>query len=104
MIVASDNDSYLFCKTKHIIAITSEKEYIRIFNPKRSCLLTGSLCSIIDELPNYFIKPHKSYIINMKRIKKIRPLTRKKYLLTMENGMEIPLTKTTFQEIIEYFK
>ncbi|MFC1898567.1 LytTR family transcriptional regulator DNA-binding domain-containing protein, partial [Candidatus Cloacimonadota bacterium] len=67
-IIIIDGNTHIFCKINEIVLIKSDKDYIRIYNPEASCLILGTLNRICEELPNYFIRAHKSYIINIKKI------------------------------------
>lgn len=101
--IMKDKGIQIFCKISEIVFIKSEGDYIRIYNPKPSCLIIGTLKKISQQLPDYFILSHKSYIINIKRIKKCKKIIKNKYCLIMDNNMEIPLAKTAITKINVFF-
>ena len=102
-VIIINNNTHSFSKINDIIIIKSEDEYIRIYNPKKSCLILGTLSKIINELPNYFIKSHRSNIINITKIKEIKTITKKRYTAIMINNMEIPLIKSALIKIKAFF-
>lgn len=79
---------------KHLYRIT------KLHTPTNSYLLRTKISSVYKQLdhPN-FIVPHKAFIVNMERIKKI---THKNLLL--ENDITIPLSQKRASNIRKYYK
>ncbi|TAI49159.1 LytR/AlgR family response regulator transcription factor [Flagellimonas allohymeniacidonis] len=48
--------------------IESLKDYIRIHLPNESLVIKEQLGKIIEQLPSYFIRIHRSYVVNSKKI------------------------------------
>jgi two-component system LytT family response regulator len=51
-----------------------------------------SLASILD--PKIFQRVHRSTIVNVKRVRRLRPHTNGEYFLTLEDGQEIKLSRS----------
>jgi DNA-binding LytR/AlgR family response regulator len=71
---------------------------VRIHTTNNSIITKDRISSFIKKLPSYFIRVHRSYIINSK---KIASLTAKDVVLL--GGMEIPIG-ISYKEIIESIK
>ena len=93
----------LFSSIEDIVYIKSEKEYLRIYNPTPTDCILGALCKTEKDLPEYFIKAHRSYIINIKKIQEIKFIDRRKYRALMCNGDEIPLTADAYKQIMTLY-
>jgi len=102
-IIIIDGCTHSFCKINEIVLIKSEKDYIRIYKPDASCLVLGTLNRICTELPSFFVRSHRSYIINIKKIKEIIVLSKSRYLAIMSNNMEIPITRSALLDITDFF-
>ena len=65
-----EKGEHTFYCVDEIVCIKSEEDYFRIYHPKPSCLIKGALKKISINLPNHFIISHKSYTVNIKRVRK----------------------------------
>lgn len=98
-----NKETQIFCKIDEIICIKSEGNYIRIYHPKPSCLIMGSLKETITRLPDYFIISHKSYIVNIKRISMCNRISSHKFRIIMDNKKNIPISKSALSKINDLF-
>ena len=78
----------LVIKIQSIIYIEKigSKSYIYTLSDTYSCTIT--LDSLLDELPNHFIKCHRSYIVNKEFISTV---DHKKKSIIFENGLKCPI-------------
>ena len=102
-IIIINRDTQVLCKIDEIVLIKSENDYVRVYSPDTSCLILGTLKRICQELPDYFIISHRSYIVNIKKIKEIKAITKKRYLAIMMNNIEVPLTNSALNKINAFF-
>jgi DNA-binding LytR/AlgR family response regulator len=79
--------------------IKSEGNYIRIFHSKGSVLTLGSLSKFIEELPDYFVRCHRSYLVNVKKVNSIHSES-----IEVVDGHEIPLTSAHKEEVLGMIK
>ena len=98
------NDKYLLLKTgkeickipiKDIVYIESFGRIVEIHlinNVKKP--FYNKISNIIDLLPNNFIRTHKSYIVNLNKVKKYN-----KKEITMDNNTIIPISRLKYSEI-----
>jgi DNA-binding LytR/AlgR family response regulator len=97
-IFVNSNKRMIRIEFDSILYIDSIKDYVRIHTTNNSIITKDRISSFIKKLPSYFIRVHRSYIINSK---KIASLTAKDVVLL--GGMEIPIG-ISYKEIIESIK
>jgi DNA-binding LytR/AlgR family response regulator len=86
-------DIYLL-DPQEIIAFQAEGELVRIITASEKYLAEGSLKSLEQELdPARFRRVHRASIINTDHIRRISPLSSKRWLLKMSNGFEAIVSK-----------
>jgi len=72
--------------------VQAEGEYVRLFVRDQSYLHRASIGSIAARLdPNRFMRVHRSYVVRLDLIAKIRRKMAGSYLLALNDGREIPL-------------
>jgi len=54
-------------------------------------------------LPNNFLRVHRSFIVNMNQVKKIKINEGSRYALYIDEQLEIPVGRTKYKEVKEYF-
>jgi len=81
-----------------ILYIDSIKDYVRIHTVTDTIVTKDKISSFVQKLPSHFLRVHRSYIIN---VRKIASLTSKDVVLL--DGMEIPIG-TSYKEIIKLIK
>lgn len=61
---------YVSLSISDIIYIKGMSEYVQIFlHSRKSAVVHTSMKQMLEQLPDYFLQVHRSYIVNMKRIK-----------------------------------
>lgn len=76
-----------------ITHLKAEEKYIRVFtNNGKSYLSDGSLGKLEERLPNYFIRVHRSFIINQNCIKEVRKFFKGKLILVLNDMKETAIT------------
>jgi DNA-binding LytR/AlgR family response regulator len=101
MLINCKND--LFSNIDDIVFIKSDDVYVNVYNPQETELILGSLRNIIKELPEYFIRCHQSYIINIKKLITINKCEPGKYTAIMDNKISVPLTCEAYKKIQAVF-
>lgn len=76
-----------------ILFLESEGHIIIIQTKDGSCRCYGRLDKFLEELPDYFVQSHKSYVVNMKEIRSIE-----RSWLEMEQGMRLPISKNRYRD------
>ena len=75
--------------------IESEGNYVRLHLPGESYSLREPLGAIEARLdPSQFMRIHRSHIVNISLIKELRPWFTGEYIVRMQSGKELTLTRT----------
>ena len=86
-------DQYLL-DPADVIAFVAEGEVVRIVTGQQKYLASQTLKTIEEKLPTPpFRRIHRGTIINTDHIRKISPLSSKRWLLRLSNGMEAVVSK-----------
>ena len=94
-IFVNSNKRMIRIEFGNILFIDSIKDYVRIHTPNDTIITKDKISSFVERLPSYFLRVHRSYIINTG---KIASLTSKDIVLL--GGMEIPIG-ASYKEIIK---
>lgn len=91
----------LFVKVelKEIICFKSDKNYIEVITKDKQYIIRSTLANLLSELPNnMFVKVHKSYIVNLKKMVAIN------HEIVIIDELEIPLTETYRKGLLQGLK
>lgn len=97
-IFVNSNKKMIRIEFNNILFIDSIKDYVRIHTVNDTIITKDKISSFVQRLPSYFLRVHRSYIINTR---KIAALTSKDVVLL--GGMEIPIG-ASYKEIIKLIK
>ena len=91
-----------FVKIEEIDWIEAADYYARIHAGGRSHLLRESLASLEEKLDSeQFARVHRSAIVNMDRVKEMRPLFKGSHALVLEDGTQLWLSRQRRAELEE---
>ena len=83
--------------------VQAEGEYVRLFVRDQSYLHRASIGSIAARLdPNRFMRVHRSYVVRLDLIAKIRRKTAGGYSLLLTGGTEIPLGRLYRADLLRH--
>jgi two-component system, LytTR family, response regulator len=84
------NGRILFLKTADIDWIESEDNYVRLHRKKESYLVRETLSGLADKLaPGKFLRIRRSTLVNIGRVKELRPLFNREYIIVLEDGQQL---------------
>lgn len=97
---APDEDTSLIIKSEqgrvviphsriYYLEAREKKVFVRLLREEYA--FYGTLGRLEDELPDYFVKTHRSYVVNGRMIERIRPSDN---LITLRDGFVIPLSRS----------
>lgn len=93
----TDKQSLLFISKKQMEAVScnslfyleSKAHIVRLYTESGTVSVYERLASLSGQLPSSFLQCHKSYIVNMDKIRRIE-----KRQITLQNEAEIPISKS----------
>ncbi len=97
-ICVKTNGRIVFVDMKSICWIESAGNYVQIRLDRPSAsefLVRDTLQSFEQQLDGrYFVRIHRSIIVNSSRIKELKPWYTGEYIVTLDNGKELTLSRT----------
>lgn len=104
-LLVKGKESMSFIPIPDIVLIQRENNATVIYTEKDSYITSASLADLEKKLdPGQFLRSHKSYIINLSRIRKIEPYGRWTYVVHFQGRKEDALlTAEKFEEIKKRF-
>lgn len=85
-------------RTKDVLYFESEKRTIILHGRQENWKVYRKLDDIQKIVPDYFLRCHQSYLVNMNEIKTIRP-----FRIEMVQGELIPVSRPKYTETKNYF-
>jgi two-component system, LytTR family, response regulator len=105
-IFIKDDDKCHLVTLESILYFESCKNHVRIFFDQQSAFIKKSLTQIEERLPTkFFFRANRQYIVNLQAIKTIEEDIRDGYLMTMNNGMTIDISRrqaTDLKELLSF--
>ena len=100
-ITLKDSGKLIITPVESILFCQGAGDYVEVTLPEKTILHSGSLSGISKELPNYFIKVHRSYLANAKHIKHMKRLSSGIGELELSNGQIIPVSRRLLPKLKE---
>jgi len=93
-IVGRTGDEYFLLDLDEILAFQAERELVWIVTAKQRLLATQSLRSLEMRLTEpQFQRVHRNSIVNVNHIRKMSALSSQRWLITLNNGLQIVVSK-----------
>ena len=81
-------------KRSSILYVMAYGDYLRVFADSGRYLARGTLAEVERRFDaNGFLRVHRRYLVNLRRVTEIRPLLNGTALLMFENGGEVPVAR-----------
>ncbi|OJJ22954.1 hypothetical protein BKI52_00960 [marine bacterium AO1-C] len=97
-IYVNTNRKYTKVLFEEVLYIESIKDYIQIHTEREPVMTKEKISEFTDQLPAYFLRIHRSYIVNTK---KITAFTQQDIEI---NQLEIPIGISYKQEVLKFLK
>jgi two-component system LytT family response regulator len=87
----------LFLRTDEIDWIAAEDNYVGIHVGRDTYLLRNTMASMEERLdPTMFLRIHRSTIVNLDRIRELKPLFHGDYSVLLQDGTKLTLARTYY--------
>lgn len=100
-ITLKDSGKIIMIGVENILFCQGAGDYVDVVLPEETILHSGSLSHIITELPSYFIKVHRSYLVNAKHIAHMRRLPSGTGEIELVSGHVIPVSRRLMPKLKE---
>jgi two-component system LytT family response regulator len=93
-IAVKNNGSIVFLKLEEIDWFGAADNYVSVHRGRETHMVRATMAELEAKLdPATFLRIHRSAIVNLDRVKELRPWFRGDYLLVLRDGTELTLTK-----------
>jgi DNA-binding LytR/AlgR family response regulator len=93
-VVGQLNDEYFLLSTEEVLAFQAEGEITWIITAKQRFMATHNLKSMEIRLQSSnFRRIHRNALVNVDQIRKLSMLTSQRWLVTLNNGQELIVSK-----------
>jgi len=86
----------IFIRIDEIDWIEADANYVRLHvNGRESYLFRKTISKIAAELDSSrFVRIHRSYIVNVSRIRELQPCNSGEFIVSLRDGKELPCSRT----------
>lgn len=101
-IVVKYNGNIKIIPAEEIFYIEAFDDYVKIFTEK-DCFLKKKTMSELEKQLNEseFMRCHRSFIIQLKKVTRVEPYEKLKYLALLANGKKIPISRSGYARLKE---
>lgn len=78
-------------------------DYVRLHTGDKVHLLRETMSTMEERLSDDFLRIHRSTIVNVQRIKELRPYGNSEYIVVLADGTERKLSRTYRDDLADYF-
>ena len=100
-ITLKDSGKMIRVKVEHILFCQGAGDYVEVRLTNKTILHSGSLSGMTEQLPSYFIKVHRSYLVNAKHISHMRRLPAGTGEIELSNKHIIPVSRRLLPQLKE---
>lgn len=101
-IFIKDDDKCHLVSLEQILYFESCKNHVRIFFNQQSAFIKKSLTQVEERLPaTFFFRANRQYIVNLQAISSIEEDIKEGYLVTMNNGKTIDISRRQAADLKE---
>src|SRR5579871_5317151 len=94
-IVVKDGSKVHIIAVEKLDYVEAQDDYIALHSEKKSYLKQQTISSIETQLdPAKFARVHRSYIVNLERIARIEPYTKDSRVAVLQDGTQIPVSRS----------
>ncbi len=91
-IVVKDRERYLLVPTSEIQGLEATGNYVCLHCERASHIVRSTLSAIEQRLdPRRFVRVHRSWIVNVEKLREAQPLSKGSWNLVTRSGLEIPV-------------
>lgn len=99
-IVVKEGSNIRIIPVAEVIYVEAYDDYVKIFTAREMFLKKKTMSYFEQSLDSaYFIRVHRSYIIQLSQITRIEPLEKDSHVALLKNGVRIPLSKTGYTKL-----
>jgi two-component system LytT family response regulator len=91
-IVARKRDRFILLNPDEILYFSAENGLVRAKTATESCVVNYQLADLEAALSQAFFRARRSTLVNLRRVKEVRPFFKSSFVLAMPDAAEIPVS------------
>lgn len=104
-IVVKDGANIFFISLADVRWIEAQDDYVMIHTYQRKYLKQKTMKYFEEHLnPKEFIRIHRSFIVAIKEVKRIEPVEKESFQIVLEDKVTLPLSRTGYSKLKDFFK
>lgn len=103
-VVVKSGSKINIIKVAEILYLQAEGDYVIIYNENSRFIKEETMKNLESQLPPYFIRVHRSFIVNTNYISRIELYEKQRYNITLKNGQQIKASISGYKILKEYLK
>lgn len=94
-LIIKSSGRIIFVRMDEIEWIEAAANYIRLqVTGRQSHLFRQPISKMAERLDSRFIRIHRSYIVNVSRIRELQPCNSGEFIVSLRDGKELPCSRT----------
>lgn len=90
----------ILLRQREIVRVEGANRSIRIHTDEHEHVQRGSLTEAVERLdPKRFMRVHNSHIVNLERVREVRPHGHGDYRLVLDDGSVVPVSRSNGEEL-----
>jgi two-component system LytT family response regulator len=91
-ITVKKGDKLIFIKLDEITHFEADEKYVTLYMAKENHLIEQSLSQLELKLPDYFIRVHRSVIVNKNQVLEVQKYFNSRFVITLNNQKKTSIT------------
>jgi len=92
-----------FVSAEDVDWVEAAGDYVRLHTSEKVHLLRETMSGMEDRLPDTFLRIHRSTIVNTERIQELQPYGNSEFIVVLEDGVELKLSRSYRDDLAAYF-
>ena len=94
-LVVKDHDRYILLRPEEVDWITSAGDYVHLHSAGRAFLVRSTMSELEETLdPETFARIHRTSIVNLDRVKEIKPLPQGDFVVRLHDGTVLRMSRS----------
>jgi two-component system, LytTR family, response regulator len=95
----------IFVPTEDVDWVAAADNYLELHVGRETHLIRETMAQLEGRLdPSSFVRIHRSALVNVERVKDLRPLFNKDHVLTMRDGTQLTVSRTRYDKLISLLR
>jgi two-component system LytT family response regulator len=101
-LIIKSNKSIIVLNVRDVDWFEAYGDYIRVHCNMKTHLIKNTMTELEKSLdPKMFVRVHRSTILQLNRVKELRPLSNGDYVVTLSDGANVSLSRTYSEKVLE---